>query len=171
LSPRKDDPSIRLRLLVELSGLIDRLVAAAPPEKHKAIHDAGDRLMRAFVGDRAKAASKGRTARSEHLDKLIHDALVELDDAEKGRNRITFYTPRIAGKVYKLMRRRWIEAGKVGREPKLKTVRDKISNLKKEFPLTFDGPQVLRWPWAGMIAYAAGADIDDPDVGSDDPEK
>ena len=127
--------------------------------------------MRAFVGDRAKAASKGRTARSELLDELIHDALVELDDAEKGRNRITFYTPRIAGKVYKVMRRRWIEAGKVGREPKLKTVRDKIAKLKKEFPLTFDGPQVLRWPWAAMIAYAAGADIDDPDVGSDGPEK
>jgi hypothetical protein len=157
--------------LVELSGLIDRLVADAPPKKHKAIHDAGLRLMRACVGDRAEAASKGRAAKSEQLDKLIHDALVELDDAEKGRNRITFYTPRIAGKVYKVMRRRWIEAGKVGQEPKLKTVRGKISNLKKEFPLTFDGPQVLRWPWAAMIAYAAGAGIDDPVVEIDDPEK
>jgi hypothetical protein len=171
LSPRKDDPSIRLRLLIEVEGLINRLVAAAPPEKHKAIHDAGDRLMHAFVGDRAKAASKGRTAQSVQLDELIHTALVELDNAEKGRNRITFYTPRIAGKVYKLMRRQWIEAGKVGREPKLKTVRDKISNLKKEFPLTFDGPQELRWPWAAMIAYAAGTEINDPDVKSDDPEQ
>jgi hypothetical protein len=150
MHPDYDQPT-PTGLLGELADLIERLVADAPPERHQNIRAAGDRLVSACVGDRAKAASEGRTNRSIKLDIEIMTILMEISDARaiKGLDRVNHHSHGAAGEVYDVMmprwreaHKRWREAGKVGRklkepkEPKFSTIEHRILILKKEFPLT-----------------------------------
>ncbi|HZZ21303.1 MAG TPA: hypothetical protein VFE60_01375 [Roseiarcus sp.] len=150
MSPRKGDfPPVRrieeFRISLELYRLVDRMIAHAP-ERHKAIRDAGHRLLRACVGDRARMASAGRINRSLKFDEEILSILRELSEAEtsQGRSPITVHTRGAAGMVDRAMGKRWreahdqwLEAGKVRpepKEPKLSTIEHRISMLKKESP-------------------------------------
>lgn len=134
-----------LRIMMELHRLMDRMIAHEP-ERRKAIRDAGQRLFRACVGDRTKAMTLGRIKRSLNMDWEILSILMELSEAEtsEGRSPITIHTGGAAGKVERVMGKRWreahgqwLKAGKVGRQPKepnSDTIKGRIAILKKQLP-------------------------------------